>query len=615
MIFKGSPKTVLRHERLLDLPQQIEEGSLFSLYPKWLGSGYGTATAWVQHNNIISTDHCFVCVRNNDGQSMGEADGLDGPVNSGKLEKLEIVVMPEKPIEEFPRVTIISILAEPKGSYAPSDVYFAEVFRTSGIVDYTHMDEGDTYRCVSECSYSSGGCFWRNLVPVVRRLLVAGADPNARDGESGWSSLHRVLHFGHLAVAGVLIKAGASLTLEDSRARTPVDLLSGPVQWWMKCTVKKGSRRWRLAVRRHFVMIGVVVSVTRRMENNERYSKRDNYWKKKRGLEKKAMELNVKAPFRVSGHLGGGGERWIHVLVFFCPMCGNYSMPAFFLGKDNFPVEEVQQLEDNSVGMWTKPSIQRKTKIVCTIGPSTSTPEMIRKLAEEGMNVARMNMSHGDHASHKKVIDLVKEYNAQSADNVIAIMLDTKGPEVRSGDLPRPIMLSKGQEFTFTIKRGVGSENCVSVNYDDFVNDVEKGDTLLVDAGQTIRSCFYYRYAFTLLLPDSCSTVLLSILPALSSGVAFGQGRYGSLKVEWFLWLTDRQWTHDSTRRGGSGSVGKLEVGLAQVNLVTKKEMVQPYVGQSGFIFTIIILNSSSSTSKGSLICYLADDITYTILI
>jgi len=50
---------------------------------------------------------------------------------------------------------------------------------------------------------------------------------------------------------------------------------------------------------------------------------------------------------------------------------------------------------------------------VCTIGPSTSTPEMIHKLAEEGMNVARMNMSHGDHASHKKVIDLVKEYNAQ----------------------------------------------------------------------------------------------------------------------------------------------------------------------------------------------------------
>ena len=77
-------------------------------------------------------------------------------------------------------------------------------------------------------------------------------------------------------------------------------------------------------------------------------------------------------------------------------------------------------------GMWRKPTFQRKTKIVCTIGPSTASREMIWKLAEAGMNVARLNMSHGDHNSHKKVIDLVKEYNAQSAENVIAIMLDTK---------------------------------------------------------------------------------------------------------------------------------------------------------------------------------------------
>ncbi|KAK7343719.1 hypothetical protein VNO77_12700 [Canavalia gladiata] len=142
-----------------------------------------------------------------------------------------------------------------------------------------------------------------------------------------------------------------------------------------------------------------------------------------------------------------------------------------------------QQLGDTSVGMWSKPTFRRKTKIVCTIGPSTNTREMIWKLAEAGMNVARLNMSHGDHASHQKVIDLVKEYNAQSKDNVIAIMLDTKGPEVRSGDLPQPIMLASGQEFTFTIRRGVGTADCVSVNYDDFVNDVEMGDMLLVDGG------------------------------------------------------------------------------------------------------------------------------------
>ncbi|TVU41524.1 hypothetical protein EJB05_15052 [Eragrostis curvula] len=70
---------------------------------------------------------------------------------------------------------------------------------------------------------------WRNHLPIVRRLLDAGADPDARDGESGWSSLHRALHFGHLCVAGVLLQFGASLTLEDTKGRTPIDLISCPV--------------------------------------------------------------------------------------------------------------------------------------------------------------------------------------------------------------------------------------------------------------------------------------------------------------------------------------------------------------------------------------------------
>ncbi|KAL1552792.1 putative protein kinase [Salvia divinorum] len=146
-------------------------------------------------------------------------------------------------------------------------------------------------------------------------------------------------------------------------------------------------------------------------------------------------------------------------------------------------VQGIPQPGGTSGAIWSKPTVGRKTKIVCTIGPSTNTKEMIWQLAEAGMNVARLNMSHGDHASHQKVIDLVKEYNAQSKDNAIAIMLDTKGPEVRSGDLPQPIPLKPGQEFTFTIRRGVGTADCVSVNYDDFVNDVEAGDMLLVDGG------------------------------------------------------------------------------------------------------------------------------------
>ncbi|KAJ9152617.1 hypothetical protein P3X46_026164 [Hevea brasiliensis] len=150
--------------------------------------------------------------------------------------------------------------------------------------------------------------------------------------------------------------------------------------------------------------------------------------------------------------------------------------------KVNSPVELLTSSQN--LGRENKNSYaQRKTKIVCTIGPSTSSREMIWKLAEVGMNVARLNMSHGDHASHQKTIDLVKEFNAQSDDKVISIMLDTKGPEVRSGDVPQPIMLKEGQEFNFTIRRGVSTEDTVSVNYDDFVNDVEVGDILLVDGG------------------------------------------------------------------------------------------------------------------------------------
>lgn len=98
----------------------------------------------------------------------------------------------------------------------------------------------------------------------------------------------------------------------------------------------------------------------------------------------------------------------------------------FLLEQADDEFLNLQERADTSVSMWSKPTVKRKTKIVCTIGPSTNTREMIWKLAEAGMNVARMNMSHGDHASHQKVIDLVKEYNAQSKDNVIAIMLDTK---------------------------------------------------------------------------------------------------------------------------------------------------------------------------------------------
>ncbi|KAK7406368.1 hypothetical protein VNO78_07992 [Psophocarpus tetragonolobus] len=150
-----------------------------------------------------------------------------------------------------------------------------------------------------------------------------------------------------------------------------------------------------------------------------------------------------------------------------------------FLGYANSSVE----VESSSHGAEAESEARRKTKIVCTIGPSTSSRDMIWNLAEAGMNVVRLNMSHGDHASHLQTIHLVKEYNAQFQHKVISIMLDTKGPEVRSGDVPQPLLLKEGQQFCFTTRRGVSTQDTVSVNYDDFVNDVEVGDVLLVDGG------------------------------------------------------------------------------------------------------------------------------------
>ncbi|KAG6538539.1 hypothetical protein ZIOFF_003663 [Zingiber officinale] len=162
----------------------------------------------------------------------------------------------------------------------------------------------------------------------------------------------------------------------------------------------------------------------------------------------------------------------------------NLAKEEFWIPNFNFIIiYELQSGTLNETQTVAASNPRRKTKIVCTIGPACNTRDMIWKLAEAGMNVARLNMSHGDHESHQKIIDLVKEYNAQSKDNVISIMLDTKGPEVRSGDVSQPILLKEGQDFNFTIKRGVSLEDTVSVNYDGFVSDVEVGDILLVDGG------------------------------------------------------------------------------------------------------------------------------------
>ena len=150
--------------------------------------------------------------------------------------------------------------------------------------------------------------------------------------------------------------------------------------------------------------------------------------------------------------------------------------------------DNVDHLLASAAGDGGADALPRKTKIVCTIGPTSNSRESLFALADAGMNVARLNMSHGDHASHRAVVDLVKEYNALGR-GCLAIMLDTKGPEVRSGDLVAPIDMREGDRYTFTIDEGAnGAGGRISVNYDGFIDDVSVGDTLLVDGGmQSLR--------------------------------------------------------------------------------------------------------------------------------
>lgn len=126
----------------------------------------------------------------------------------------------------------------------------------------------------------------------------------------------------------------------------------------------------------------------------------------------------------------------------------------------------------------------RMSKIVCTLGPKTCDVQSIEQLAHTGMDIVRLNMSHGTHEWHEKVIGNVREINSRGRFN-LGILLDTKGPEVRSGDLKAPLKVKRGQRFTWTIRKDTDNftENTVDVSYDDFVNDVIVGDTLLIDGG------------------------------------------------------------------------------------------------------------------------------------
>ncbi len=125
----------------------------------------------------------------------------------------------------------------------------------------------------------------------------------------------------------------------------------------------------------------------------------------------------------------------------------------------------------------------KKTKIVCTLGPSSDTEEIITNLVQSGMNVARINFSHGIHEEHKKKIEIIKKVRSKL--NVpIAIMLDTKGPEVRIKQFEKGvIVLEKDKEFIFTTDDILGNQKRISVTYNKLTQELKKGDPILADDG------------------------------------------------------------------------------------------------------------------------------------
>ena len=125
----------------------------------------------------------------------------------------------------------------------------------------------------------------------------------------------------------------------------------------------------------------------------------------------------------------------------------------------------------------------RKTKIVCTIGPATDTEEVMIGLCKAGMNVARLNFSHGTYEDHQYRIDLVKKVRTD-LNLPIAIMLDTKGPEYRIKTFENgSIFLNSGDHFTFTADEVEGNEQRVSVSYPNLPRELQVGDTILLNNG------------------------------------------------------------------------------------------------------------------------------------
>jgi pyruvate kinase len=124
----------------------------------------------------------------------------------------------------------------------------------------------------------------------------------------------------------------------------------------------------------------------------------------------------------------------------------------------------------------------RKTKIICTLGPATKDENIIRQLMLSGMDVARLNFSHGTHEQQKVYSDAVKKLRAE-LNLPIALMLDTKGPEIRTGEFEHPVVLKEGDNFTLTSREILGTQQGCSVSFKNLPAEVAPGNRILIDDG------------------------------------------------------------------------------------------------------------------------------------
>jgi pyruvate kinase len=125
----------------------------------------------------------------------------------------------------------------------------------------------------------------------------------------------------------------------------------------------------------------------------------------------------------------------------------------------------------------------RKTKIVCTIGPSSAKESVIEAMIENGMNVARLNFSHGEHKDHEEKITMIRRISAKIG-TPVAILQDLAGPKIRVGSIPEPgVLLEAGQDFILTARDIAGTREMVSVSYPDLPREVKAGDRLLLADG------------------------------------------------------------------------------------------------------------------------------------